>query len=70
MSGVAVKPDGDGPTWFRSSYSAGNGGECVEIAPWQGLTHVRDSKNPAGPALRLGPHAWTAFVDFAARHAC
>jgi hypothetical protein len=36
--------------WRKSSYSAGNNGECVEVS-YAGA--VRDSKNPAGPALRV-----------------
>lgn len=36
--------------WRKSSYSAGNGGDCVEVA-YTGA--VRDSKNPTGPALRV-----------------
>lgn len=31
------------PTWKKSSFSGGEGGQCVELAP----TAVRDSKNPA-----------------------
>ncbi|MEU5088082.1 DUF397 domain-containing protein [Streptomyces sp. NPDC021356] len=53
--------------WFKSSYSTGSGGECVEVAAWQGATHVRDSKRKSGPAVRLTPRAWTEFVGFAAR---
>ena len=36
--------------WRKSSYSAGNGGDCVEVAY---VGAVRDSKNPAGPMLRV-----------------
>lgn len=36
--------------WRKSSYSAGNGGDCVEVAY---VGAVRDSKNPASPALRV-----------------
>ncbi|MFJ6836188.1 DUF397 domain-containing protein [Streptomyces sp. NPDC091209] len=68
MSGAAVRPDSDNLAWFKSSYSAGNGGECLEAAPWMGVTHVRDSKDTAGPMVSLGHHAWTEFVGFAARH--
>jgi Domain of unknown function (DUF397). len=53
--------------WLKSSYSAGNGGECVEVARTVGVIHVRDSKDKGGPALAFGPDAWTAFVGFAAR---
>jgi hypothetical protein len=54
--------------WAKSSYSSGEGGECVEIASWAGATHVRDSKDNAGPVVKLAPKAWTEFVGFAARH--
>ncbi|MEU7580589.1 DUF397 domain-containing protein [Streptomyces sp. NPDC041068] len=54
--------------WFKSSYSTGSGGECVEVASWAGVTHVRDSKDKAGPIVSLTPMAWTQFVGFAARH--
>ncbi|MFJ4440049.1 DUF397 domain-containing protein [Streptomyces sp. NPDC088923] len=48
--------------WRTSSYS-NNGGQCVEVAT--NTPHaipVRDSKNPAGPHLRLTPTAFTTFV--------
>lgn len=54
--------------WFRSSYSTGSGGECVEVASWLDHAHVRDSKDEAGPMVSLAPDAWTEFVGFAARH--
>ena len=53
--------------WFKSSYSAGDGGQCVEVAVAASAIHVRDSKDTAGPALTFGPDAWTAFIGFAAR---
>ncbi|MFI0976802.1 DUF397 domain-containing protein [Streptomyces sp. NPDC021093] len=49
--------------WIKSSYSGGNGGDCVEIAP--GFpTHVpvRDSKNPTGPTLHIPTPAWATFT--------
>ena len=49
--------------WFKSSYSDA-GQNCVEashLAPAPGIA-VRDSKNPTGPALRLTPTTWAAFV--------
>ncbi|OIV36140.1 DUF397 domain-containing protein [Mangrovactinospora gilvigrisea] len=51
--------------WVRSSYSGGNGGNCVEWQPRAaavGVVPVRDSKCPHGPALMLSPSAWGAFV--------
>jgi hypothetical protein len=55
--------------WCKSSSSTGSDGECVEIAAWTGALHVRDSKDKAGPILRLTPGAWAEFVGFAARQA-
>ncbi|MBP0454512.1 DUF397 domain-containing protein [Kitasatospora sp. RG8] len=50
-------------TWCKSSYSGGNGGECIEVAPgFPGLVPVRDSKDPSGPALTFTSTAWTAFL--------
>jgi len=38
--------------WRKSTYSGGNGGECVEVATnLPGMVAVRDSKNPDGPIL-------------------
>uniref|UniRef100_A0AAU2VXY9 DUF397 domain-containing protein n=1 Tax=Streptomyces sp. NBC_00008 TaxID=2903610 RepID=A0AAU2VXY9_9ACTN len=50
--------------WRSSSYSNSNGGECVEITDdFSGIIPVRDSKNPAGPALVVEAAAWGAFVS-------
>ncbi|MEV0181389.1 DUF397 domain-containing protein [Streptomyces sp. NPDC050625] len=54
---------GDELTWLKSSYSAGSGGECVEVAVRPGRVHVRDSKDTGRPALTLEPAAWTAFIE-------
>lgn len=53
--------------WCKSSYSSGEGGECVEVATGPGTIHVRDSKFTAGPNLRVTREGWTAFVEFAAQ---
>lgn len=48
--------------WFKSSRSSGQH-DCVEVAFLSGgLVGVRDSKNPAGPALAFGPAEWDSFV--------
>ncbi|WP_028477882.1 DUF397 domain-containing protein [Nocardia sp. CNY236] len=48
--------------WFKSSYSE-TSGSCVEVAYLDGeLVGVRDSKNPAGPALVFTPGEWDAFT--------
>ncbi|AWL38484.1 DUF397 domain-containing protein [Streptomyces sp. SM18] len=50
--------------WRRSSYSNGQGGDCVEVADgFSGVLPVRDSKRPQGPALMFGVSAWSAFVN-------
>ncbi|RQX11283.1 DUF397 domain-containing protein [Micromonospora ureilytica] len=50
-------------TWRKSRRSGSSGGNCVEVADnLPGVVGVRDSKDPAGPALTFGPAAWQAFV--------
>ncbi|MFH8384977.1 DUF397 domain-containing protein [Kitasatospora sp. NPDC018058] len=51
--------------WFKSSHSGAEGGQCVEVAVANAAVHVRDSKDPAGPVLRIEPADWAAFVRFA-----
>jgi hypothetical protein len=51
--------------WFKSSYSAGDGGECVELTICPQAVYVRDSKDTARPELVIGSGAWAAFLDFA-----
>jgi len=50
--------------WRKSSYSGGNGGQCVEVARnLPGVVAVRDSKNPGGPSLIVAAGEWRAFLD-------
>ncbi|GAA2184973.1 DUF397 domain-containing protein [Micromonospora lupini] len=50
-------------TWRKSRRSGSSGGNCVEVADdLPGVVGVRDSKDPAGPALTFGPAAWRAFI--------
>jgi hypothetical protein len=50
-------------TWRKSSYSGTNGGNCVEVARnLPGIVAVRDSKDPAGPALAFTPVDWHTFT--------
>jgi hypothetical protein len=50
-------------TWRKSSYSGGdNGSQCVELASTPNEVLVRDSKNAAGPLLRLPAGALAALV--------
>ncbi|MFG3003290.1 DUF397 domain-containing protein [Streptomyces calvus] len=48
--------------WFKSTYSGGDGGECVEIAADVAAIHVRDSKERGGPRLAFTRSAWSGFV--------
>ncbi|GGM06010.1 MULTISPECIES: DUF397 domain-containing protein [Micromonospora] len=49
--------------WRKSTRSGDNGGACVEVADnLSGVVAVRDSKDPAGPALTFAPDAWSAFI--------
>lgn len=50
-------------TWRKSSYSGGQGGNCVEVAarPADQLA-VRDSKDHSGPVLRFPGEAWSIFT--------
>lgn len=52
-------------TWVKSTYSSGEGGQCVEIATCSHSVHVRDSKDTARPGLAVGQGAWGMFVGYA-----
>ncbi|WP_433547631.1 DUF397 domain-containing protein [Streptomyces sp. CA-294286] len=48
--------------WYKSSYSSGEQGECLEVARGYGNVPVRDSKSANGPALRFTAASWASFV--------
>jgi hypothetical protein len=51
-------------TWRKSSYSGGNGGNCVEVAVLpDGGRAVRDSKDPDGPKLMFSHVEWRTFIN-------
>lgn len=52
----------NGTVWFKSSYSNGAGGECVECAYASDAILVRDSKNDGGAIITVGNHAWQRFI--------
>ncbi|MEX3103739.1 MULTISPECIES: DUF397 domain-containing protein [unclassified Streptomyces] len=58
-----------GLAWVKSTYSDGDGGECVEWSPSyaraHGIVPVRDSKAPTGPTLLLTPTAFTGLLALA-----
>ncbi|MEW1751978.1 DUF397 domain-containing protein [Streptomyces angustmyceticus] len=50
--------------WRKSSYSNGQGAECLEVADGHpGAVPVRDSKNPHGPACVFPEAGWAGFVE-------
>ncbi|MEV0634365.1 DUF397 domain-containing protein [Streptomyces sp. NPDC050619] len=63
MSGTALE-------WFKSSYSSGEGGACVEVALHSTTIHIRDSKTPTTPHLTITPATWTAFLKLPNNPGC
>jgi hypothetical protein len=50
-------------TWKKSSRSADNGGNCVEVATnLPGVVALRDSKNVDGAVLTFGVDEWRTFL--------
>ncbi len=63
MTAPAPRIDLARARWRKSTWSSPEGQNCVEVATnLHGLVAVRDSKDPAGPALTMTSHEWTAFV--------
>ncbi|MFB6816285.1 DUF397 domain-containing protein [Streptomyces sp. NPDC056347] len=58
--------------WVKSTYSDGNGGQCIEWAPEHAAATgdylVRDSKDPEGPHLSLTANQWAGLVAFARKN--
>jgi hypothetical protein len=52
----------DALNWRKASYSAANGGGCVEVAA---LDHVlvRDTQDRTGPVLNISLDAWRRFAE-------
>ncbi|MCX4660695.1 DUF397 domain-containing protein [Streptomyces uncialis] len=52
--------------WAKSSYSDGEGGNCLEWLPSHGRTHgtvpVRDSKTAERVGLLFQASAWRSFI--------
>ncbi|MFC8621634.1 DUF397 domain-containing protein [Streptomyces anulatus] len=47
--------------WFKSSYSGGDQGECLEVAHGYATVPVRDSKAADGPAVVFSADGWSSF---------
>jgi hypothetical protein len=50
--------------WRKAKLSLGNG-QCVEVAPSNGMIVVRDSKDPAGPTLMYPTDQFAVFLNAA-----
>lgn len=53
--------------WFKSSYSSGGDGDCVEVALTPAAIHIRDSKDRQGSQLTVSPDSWADFLPYAAK---
>ncbi|WP_079049349.1 DUF397 domain-containing protein [Streptomyces torulosus] len=64
MNAVDEAQANGGLVWHKSTYSSGEGGECVEVAVAGSAVHVRDSKQTAeaGPVLTVGSVAWSKLL--------
>ena len=50
--------------WYKSTFSNGSGGDCVEVATnLPDIVAVRDSKDCEGPNLTISDRSWSAFVQ-------
>ncbi|MBV9794578.1 MAG: DUF397 domain-containing protein [Actinobacteria bacterium] len=49
-------------TWRKSTFSGGNGSDCVEVGRDERAVVVRDTKNRTGAVLMFGPDAWRRFA--------
>jgi hypothetical protein len=66
MTNQTPEPTVPKSAWSKSSYSSGEGGECVEVAAAVDGIYIRDSKVRSGPVLTVTPQAWAGFVGLAA----
>lgn len=47
--------------WRKSTYSTGDGGQCVEVAS-DGMVMVRDTTDRDGGTLAFSAAAWEQFL--------
>jgi hypothetical protein len=53
----------DNTGWRKSSYSGGQGGNCIEVGHGREVIAVRDTKQVGrGPVLRFSAEAWRRFA--------
>ncbi|CAL9565361.1 DUF397 domain-containing protein [Streptomyces sp. enrichment culture] len=67
MKARSPEPAAEGLSWYKSSYSSGSGGQCVEVADAGAAVLIRDSKQPDAALVAVPGAQWTAFVRMAAR---
>jgi Domain of unknown function (DUF397) len=48
--------------WRKASYSAANGGGCVEVVGRSDRVLVRDTQDRTGPVLKFSAGAWRRFA--------
>jgi Domain of unknown function (DUF397) len=48
--------------WRKSSYSGGNGGNCVEVGAMPGVVLVRDTTDSDGQTLLVSTGGWRALL--------
>ncbi|MFE9814843.1 DUF397 domain-containing protein [Streptomyces sp. NPDC005773] len=51
--------------WFKSSYSGGDGDNCVEVALAAHTVHVRDAKDTDRRPFAVSTAAWSDFTAYA-----
>ncbi|GAQ51499.1 DUF397 domain-containing protein [Streptomyces acidiscabies] len=65
MNNAESSTAASGLTWFKSSYSGAEGGQCVEVSARTTAVHVRDSKDTSLPHFSVSRDAWSGFVELA-----
>ncbi|OPC80998.1 DUF397 domain-containing protein [Embleya scabrispora] len=60
---MILEPELSCAAWRKSSYSAPQGQECVEVAPGFAGVPVRDSKDPSIGWLTVAPASWSALLS-------
>ncbi|WP_242909269.1 DUF397 domain-containing protein [Actinomadura terrae] len=50
-------------SWYKSSYSTQEGGNCVELASLDSSVGIRDSKTPHTPHLSIGREALASLLS-------
>ncbi len=55
--------------WSKSSYSGGDGDNCIEVSLHPRAVHVRDSKDTARRPFTVSATAWSDFTAYASASA-